>query len=267
MSCALRQINLGDIGSFAVISDVHLRSPSEALTKKLIETLRAQIDKDAVFLLGDIFDFVFIAKDFFENHWKNLFDAFCYLQNNGVKVVFIEGNHDFGFEHFLPKALKSCFTAVGDIEVYANHHKLGNIHFRHGDDVICPPSYLPFRRLVKSKTFQSIATVFPGRFLDWFFQQWATTSRGRHANYSLPRALLETHVSQHLSTLLSQKPNLLILGHIHVYADIHIDDVRVLVGPDWLEFPSILTCDSSGVLKREFLSEARPSYSLLGDNP
>ena len=103
----LQAIKIKNVNNFHVISDVHLHNPQDNLTKIFIETLYSFENAENVFLLGDIFDFIAVKSPYFFDLWENVFHAFKHLKKSGVRLYFIEGNHDFGFEHFKSSFLKA----------------------------------------------------------------------------------------------------------------------------------------------------------------
>ena len=107
-------LKLDKLENFIVISDVHLSDPNDKLTDLFISTLNSLPKTEAIFLLGDIFDFIAVNSTYFFNLWDNVFQTFKSLKENGIRVYFIEGNHDFGFEHFKSDFLNQCFTSYGD---------------------------------------------------------------------------------------------------------------------------------------------------------
>ena len=54
----MKTLNLNNIKSFVVISDVHLRDANSPLAKLFIGEINKINNVDAVFLLGDVFDFI-----------------------------------------------------------------------------------------------------------------------------------------------------------------------------------------------------------------
>ena len=114
--------NIKEIKNFVIISDVHLREPENHITKLFIETLDKFIlekknktsEIEAIFLLGDIFDFITVSKSFFIKLWKDVFNKFLEIKSLGISIYFIEGNHDFGFEHFHSKKLDKYFIDFAD---------------------------------------------------------------------------------------------------------------------------------------------------------
>lgn len=249
----LQILNLKDINHFIVISDVHLRHPEEKLTQLFISTLNSFSHIDAVFLLGDIFDFIAVNSPYFFNLWKNVFQAFKNLRSKGIQVYFIEGNHDFGFEHFKSEFLNSCFNAYGDFMVQLSHPKLGFVQLRHGDDVVCKPNYLKFRKFVKSKIFQKIISIlFPGWFMQFIFSRYAKFSRSQDEYRSLDQNFLMNCLENTLNFYTNI--HVLIMGHIHILKDCLIKNkVRFLVGPDWVSKPSYLVYDEENEFQRVFV--------------
>jgi UDP-2,3-diacylglucosamine hydrolase len=264
----LRSIDLGTVKSFAILSDVHLRNPHDQNTSLFIETLRKLQGVEAVFLLGDIFDFIFVPKLFYVKYWHNVFESLTKLKESGTKIFFIEGNHDFGFEHFFPKELKDAFSHVGDAEFTISHPFYGKIALRHGDDIVCPQSYLWFRKLVKSKMFQRAVKMIPGRAMHVFFSSYALLSRKADKYNRLTTDFLSKTVVSYLTPLASDKiPAVLILGHIHVYVDSFLGKTKIIAGPDWLTCPSVLYCDSLGNFRRDNLGRQLPPLFPVGEQP
>jgi len=254
----VRSIYLKSSGSFIVISDVHLRDPDDELTKIFLTTLEQILllkqeennQIESLFLLGDIFDFFAASHSFFFKLWKNVFDTIKKLKENGIAVYFIEGNHDFGFEHFPSKILNEHFTAYGDFCVKMDHASFGRTVLTHGDQIICPPIYLTFRSLVKSRFWQKIVSfLFPGFFMHFLFSRYAKLSRSHDQYRELPRTFLEGCLAKYLAENLAPLSTL-ILGHIHMTIDENFKGTHILIGPDWLSAPSYLMCKASGKCER-----------------
>lgn len=252
-ACNLRRVEWNNINSFAVISDVHLDHPKSLLTQKFIHGLENLKDVEAVLFLGDIFDFIFAKQKYYAQKWKNVFDAIEALRIRGIKTVFIEGNHDFGFEYLTHKDILHSFDACGDIELIASHPTLGKVMFRHGDDIVCPPSYRIFRNFVKSSFHQFSASVIPSKLVDKICEKWAHHSRSQDRYSQLSHSFLEGCLARFLNSLPPEYlPKVLVIGHVHLDFDRTIEKTRVLIGPDWLQTPSILVCDKGGKFTRRF---------------
>jgi UDP-2,3-diacylglucosamine pyrophosphatase LpxH len=251
----LRIEDIGVLRDFIVLSDIHLRDPKEPKMQRLLNLLPG-VSTEAVIFLGDIFDFIAFHKDFFILHYLSFFKACQALQERGIKVYFVEGNHDFGLEHFFKDSLKTFFVGGGDCELRLRHPLLGTFALRHGDDVICPKSYIPFRRVIKSKAFQTCSTfLMPGFLMHKLFNFYASLSRQNEHYRPLSQDFLLTCLTNYLNhdKKDQEKPTHLVLGHIHKEVDLQLDHTRVLIGPDWDSKPNFLHVQKDGKITRIFL--------------
>lgn len=262
----LREIDVGAMARVAIVSDVHMRTPDDARTRAFVDYVRMLRGVDALVCLGDMFDFVYAGDAFYVKHWKEVFDAFAQLQERGMKVVFVEGNHDFGFEHDLHPTLESCFFVAADAVIRMTHPALGAVVLRHGDDVVCPPHYHAFRRVVKSRAFQRAASVVPGRVTNGLFASYARFSRTRDDYRTLDTTFLRRCVDEYVEGLRAEgRPaGLLVIGHVHMHLDFDAKATRVVAGPDWFVAPSVLEIGAEGTLSRTFLGEARVDVLKIG---
>ncbi|APJ02691.1 UDP-2,3-diacylglucosamine diphosphatase [Silvanigrella aquatica] len=274
----MRTVKIVEIENFIVFSDVHLRDPNDEITKIFLNNLDQIISNiqnkkqkiDALFLLGDIFDFITVSKKFFLNLWKDVFEKFKKLKDFGVKTYFIEGNHDFGFEHFHSKRLDQYFTDYGDFIIEFHHKKLGTVVLRHGDNVVCAPTYHKPRSFFKSYLFQKIANFFvAGWIMHFICTKYAKKSRNRGAYNALQPEFLKHCLTQYLIDYEFQfKKNLdtLIIGHIHVLLNFIYNKTNILVGPDWFSAPNYLYCDKEGSTTRIFITDKKAEHFRLNEN-
>ncbi|WGL58652.1 metallophosphoesterase [Pigmentibacter sp. JX0631] len=259
----MRTVKIENIKSFVVISDVHLREPGDLNSKFLLETLekikQEHLAKkiDAIIFLGDIFDFITVSKHFFIKLWINIFDKIKELKNLGMKTIFLEGNHDFGFEHFHSKKLDEIFSYYGDFILEFDHPDLGRTVMRHGDNLICLPSYQKPRAFFKSYLFQKIANLFvPGFLMHFICTNYAKRSRNKGETYNaLTAPFLKNCLEDYFKSYKENNKteiNTLVLGHIHVYLSIVFQKVQLLVGPDWFSNPNYLIFHNSNENRRVF---------------
>jgi UDP-2,3-diacylglucosamine pyrophosphatase LpxH len=254
----LARVDLGEIASFAVVSDVHVRTPDDERSRLLTSTLDAlePTITSTLFLLGDVFDFIDVGSSFHRRHWRSIFDALRRVRSRGVRVFLCEGNHDFGFEHALHPDLRDCFDGVGDLVFRLRHSVVGEVWLRHGDDVVCPPSYTRFRALVKSRSFQSATGVVPGLFTHALFSAYARLSRTRDKYRALDPAFFSGCVDDYLARARAEglgEPALFVLGHVHVNVDDLRGRTRVVAGPDWFTAPVLTVVSERGTLERRWL--------------
>ncbi|WP_338636582.1 UDP-2,3-diacylglucosamine diphosphatase [Spirobacillus cienkowskii] len=248
----MKTIKLQIINNFIVISDVHLRNPKDENTKIFIETLDQIIVEnyknkiDALFLLGDIFDFIAASKNYFLNFWKEIFDKFAQIKQLGMQIYFIEGNHDFGFEHFKSKTLNHYFTDYGDFIIEFEHKIFGLVVLRHGDNVVCSNSYHKVRAILKSSYFQKLINfLLPGFIMHFICISYAKKSRKKGEYNKLQPSFLKHCIENYTNeykTNFNKKIDTLFLGHIHVFLDTSLNNSRFIVGPDWHSAPNYFIC-------------------------
>ena len=246
-------LDIGSVNSLVIISDVHLDQRGDKLEQSFLSALESIKNVEVLVLLGDIFDFVFARKRFYAEYWLQVLIKLKELKATGIKIYFVEGNHDFGFEHGILNEFKSVFEAAGDFVLVAHHKHLGRIEMRHGDDIVCQPSYLKFRSVVKSGWFQSVFSVVPGLLLHTIFSKYAKLSRKKDDYRKLDSEFLKSSLLNYFNLLQNipvPKADTLIFGHIHVFCDDVIDSTRFLSGPDWLSCPSILQIRADGAVLR-----------------
>jgi UDP-2,3-diacylglucosamine hydrolase len=110
------------------IADAHLRSPNDANYRALIrflETLPA--DTDALYLLGDVFEFWIGNPDPVYAHYREIIDCLKGVRRRGVRIVYFEGNHDFHLDRFFEEQLQAevydsgAVVEIGGQRVYLCH--------------------------------------------------------------------------------------------------------------------------------------------------
>ena len=141
------------------ISDVHLKGVDDPRTAPFAEFLRSWKGKaDAMFIVGDLFDFYYGFKDVI--YWQHLpaFAAFEELVRSGMRVGYIEGNHEF--------RIAEAFRGALGIETWATDAEITiagkRILLTHGD--LADPKDYGYRFLhwaLRNRLTASIAGVMP----------------------------------------------------------------------------------------------------------
>ena len=85
-------------------SDFHLGAPNYKSSlireKKIVDWLNyIESSAEEIFLVGDIFDFCYGAHPYFQKKFSKLGEALTNLANQGTKVLFFQGNHEFCLAH------------------------------------------------------------------------------------------------------------------------------------------------------------------------
>ena len=128
---------------------------------------------------------------------------------------------------------------------------------RHGDDIVCPPNYLIFRKLVKSWFLQKLLCFcVPGWLMDKIFTKYASISRKKDVYRKLSEDFLIKCIFDFLNKHFLDV-NTLIIGHIHVeYNELFKDDVsrkvKFFSGSAWFDKSTYLLVSKNEVVRKSF---------------
>lgn len=159
-----------------IASDIHLtnmESPRGQLLMKLLDCVSNRLE--FLVLNGDIFDFCFGKKTYFQKKFARLGESLSQLASRGVQVVFVEGNHEFS----LPDLGWKGIEFVGELSKTIQTKSGNKIAITHGDLLLDDPRYQRFRRFIKSKKIIDLAGKLPGRWLDVYALKHAKISRSQ----------------------------------------------------------------------------------------
>lgn len=153
------------------ISDLHLGAPysrDEIRAEKRIVAFLESVrhNADTIFLLGDIIDYWFEYKYVVPKGFIRFFGKLAELADDGVRLVWIIGNHDIWIKDYLP----SQFS----IEIYDGTlvQRIGGKRFfmGHGDGLGKTP-----------RSFRFIRSMFRNRICQWLYA-------GIHPRWTIPFA-------------------------------------------------------------------------------
>jgi UDP-2,3-diacylglucosamine hydrolase len=105
------QISLLPNKKLYFLSDIHLGSPNEESSlqreKKLVQFLdNIKQNAQAIFFVGDIFDFWFEYKHAVPKYYIRFFAKIIELREQQIDVYFIKGNHDLWMGNYLENMLE-----------------------------------------------------------------------------------------------------------------------------------------------------------------
>ena len=234
-------------GHSLFISDLHLCASRPAITRQFLDFLASRATQaDALFILGDLFEYWAGDDDLEDPHHTPVVTALRTLAKNGTAIYFMHGNRDFllGTE-FATASGMTLLTDPTSLVLYGRRVLLS-----HGD-TLCTDDvhYQAFREQVRN----------PG----WQRQFLAQPLAARKAQIEALRVRSEQEKSHKAEDIMDVNaeavgallrehdyPELLIHGHTHRPA-LHAVEVdgrvcqRWVLG-DWYEQGSCLRCDSAG---------------------
>ena len=140
------------IESAVFISDVHLK-PVDRRKVELLSEFIGGIDTEALFVLGDFFDFWVGKEQLRMMDCRELFDRIKGLSESGVRVRFLWGNRDFLLNQrsVRPFGGVVCGSYMGVL--------LGEkrVHLSHGDNFLKnDEAYLLFRAVTRQRPLKAL---------------------------------------------------------------------------------------------------------------
>lgn len=197
--------------SLVVVSDIHLRESEDSRAKLLLELIsRLHCENVEYFvLLGDIFDFCFGATSYFQRKYAPIGEALMGLVQKGVKVIFVQGNHEFSLDCMPWEGVR--FISQGETAITLSNGK--KFCFTHGDTLVKTWHYSLYYRLVRSKIFKWAGQCCPQKLLDNFCLRVSQKSREKSANKKINHNNILDKASEWLKSVESEYG---IFGHFHV---------------------------------------------------
>lgn len=182
---------------------------------------------DTLVLAGDIFDLFVGAKAVFIEKYAELFAALRAAGERGLRLHYIEGNHDF--------LIRGAFGAIPGLTVHPEHVavELGGRRFLvlHGDTVDREDyGYRLLRGFFRSPLMKALVLAFPGEWVDAIGRLSSRRSSGRN-----PRLLTELPIERReryrrlyrsfAAERLAEGYDFVIAGHCH-----DLDEMSFTIG-------------------------------------
>ena len=235
-------------------SDIHLGAGDPAAARSTERRFTAWLDDvsrdaDAIFLLGDLFDFWFEYRRVVPQGFTRTLGKLSELTDRGIRVVFFTGNHDMWVGDYLQR---EC-----GVEIYTSPQVMElagkRLFLAHGDNMnIDHLPWLKFmNRIFRSRTLRWLFSW--GVHPDWamkFGRWWSGRSRKSHGTPCDP-SVTEPLIAYARSRQQHDPVDYYIFGHMHYARDYAADGLRVVQLGSW-NTPAYAVLDDAGglVLKR-----------------
>jgi len=204
----------------ATISDVHVKNPGDKAEELLLKFLEHPLvlKADYVALLGDIFDLMCGPHGIYLEQFQEIFNALDKLQANGVKIIYVEGNHDVHLKKLFEKKWKNNELLLTQTHVLLDDGK-NRYYLSHGDDhEVDNVSYQRYKKVIFSSPLRFVANyLLPYSLLEFIGRKASQKSRKKGSerfNAELVRARFREGVS-----ITNPQANFIIGGHSHVKDD------------------------------------------------
>lgn len=224
-------------GTLILCSDLHIRSADDLRCQLLLDILeRINPEKTRYFVLnGDIFDFCFGPSNYFRHKFSALGKALERLAERGVRVILVEGNHEFHLHEIGWRGVE-FFSDDRNQPLILSLDEQRQVAITHGDLIKKDRLYFTFRKVVKSSLVKWLVRLLPGHWLDLYALKHAQLSRKADHYRQLDHKGLMAATIRWLEKI---PANTLIFGHFHTpYAEV-IKQKSVLSVESW-DRPNLL---------------------------
>jgi len=212
------------------VADAHLRKPGDLNYLVMLDFLEEQRGRtDMLVLLGDIFEF-WIGKNKVAADHAPLVDALERLHQQGTKLVYVEGNHDFHLGPVFTEQLAcQVFPDGGSIEldgkkVYLAHGDLAN-----PDDT----GYHRLRSFFRSGLVRFLIRALPDVLLRSIASRAGSLSKknygGQRNNWPARKLLIPF-----AETFIATGHQAVVTGHFHQPFHEKLGDGELIALGDWI---------------------------------
>ena len=212
------------------VADAHLRKPGDRNYLTMLDFLEEQRGKtDMLVLLGDIFEFWIGKSTVIADHMP-LIDALERMHQQGTKLVYVEGNHDFHLGPVFTERLAcQVFPDGGSIELDGK-----KVYLAHGD--LANPDDAGYRRLrsfFRSGLVRFLIRALPNVLLQSIASRAGALSKksygGQRDNWPA-REILKPFAA----TLIAAGHQAVVTGHFHQPFHEKLGDGELIALGDWI---------------------------------
>jgi len=240
-------------------SDIHLgagdRQAARRRERLFVDWLeRVSADADAIFLLGDLFDFWFEYRRVVPQGFTRTLGKLSELTDRGVRVVFLTGNHDMWVDDYLSR---EC-----GVEVHTSPQRVClnglRVYLAHGDNLNV--GRRPLLKLMNACFRSRLLRVLFAWLVhpDWavrFGRWWSGRSRKSHDGASCSEGVTEPLIDYARSLQRYDPADCYLFGHMHCARDYAEPGLRVLLLGAW-DAPVYAVLDDSGSFRLESIERS-----------
>ncbi|GHU91971.1 UDP-2,3-diacylglucosamine hydrolase [Bacteroidia bacterium] len=239
-------------------SDMHLGSDvfedPKIVEKRFVRWLDSiKNDAQALYLLGDIFDFWYEYKYVIPRGFTRFLGKISEMTDSGIEVHFFTGNHDIWMYDYLPRETGVIVHKKPVVETINGKC----FYLAHGDGLgDNSHSFKLIRRLFHNKICQKFFGSLHPRWSFRFAHAWSKHSRktglANPAGYSGEE---KEHLVLYAKQYIAQHPetDFLIFGHRHILLDLMLShQCRMMIIGDWLQYFSYAVFDGKELSLEQF---------------
>lgn len=212
------------MSTFSFISDIHVKTSTDHGAKVLNKFLQNEtvLNSKNIYFLGDIFDHLIGEKKDYLEVYKFFFKSVVKLLDKGVRVTYLEGNHDFHFENIFTQFVLSN-TKNSSLFHYCKDG--GNLsigskvyYFCHGDEVdYTNEAFKRWKKVYRSKAFQIFVNkIIPAKLVLYLGEKASSDSKKRgQKKFNIEKARVK-YLEGAKKLIDEKKVDGIIAGHTHI---------------------------------------------------
>ena len=201
----------------SVTSDVHIRESNpeaRVYLENFLKNPKVQ-NSDYIIFLGDIFDLMVGAKKQYLKEFDFFFLAIKKMAEEGRKIIYIEGNHDFHLEDVFKKINSSQIKVIRTN--YELEDKGKRIRFEHGDELdLYNKSYKRWKKIYSSSLM--------GFLLKFIFPYWmirgvgnrASTNSKKQSSRTFSLEFEKKKYRENFKKYSQANVDIFVMGHTHI---------------------------------------------------
>lgn len=239
------------------LSDLHLGAPyfpdSKIAEKRVVAFLDSiKDDADVIYLLGDILDYWYEYRYVVPRGFVRFFGKLAELSDNGVRIVWLIGNHDIWIFDYIPSEL--------GIEVYDGSivEEIDGKYFymTHGDGIgKLKLSFKILRKLFRNRLCQKAYSAIHPRWTVPFANNWSRHSRKQDGPSSKDAKRMMQNITAFSKDYLIGHPeiNYFIFGHLHLLERFNIaPSSEIVVLGEWITLCSYAVWDGNSLIIKKY---------------
>jgi len=239
---------------FYIISDNHFmmtKSKQELDRRQKLFSVFSEIKKrgkGTLIIGGDFFDFWFETKKVIPKYFDNLIQELAQLNQHGIKIHYLAGNHDYWDFGYLERTAKINFH-VGDLQFKFNNQ---NILITHGDGLLKNDhGYRFMKKIIRHKIFIKLFQLIPP-----------------HISFKLANGLSRSsshynHHDKYIDTIIkdvmdfahkewNNNTDIVMVGHYHQQKIINKEQKKLAFLGDWLTKYTVTKLDNHGLWQGDY---------------
>ena len=190
------------------VADAHLKGLDDPNQASLVKFLDGLDGIDLLVILGDLFDFWGGDNRVVRRHYRPALDALLRIRERGIKILYLEGNHDFSMGKFFIRTLEA--DVYGDcVELEVEPGK--RFFLAHGDLVVGSVLHAAWRQSLKSGLLRMIMTSLG----PWVVWKIAGSLSKKSRQYSEKKDV-DKALREFARRRIGSGSNAVVLGHSHV---------------------------------------------------